>query len=95
MLRLLFSAVSVGGPVLGGLGYGLGVPAMLWAGVALAAVNLLMNVWSGVMRLPLLPGLAMVIGGFVAAPWWYGAALGLLVYTALEAGAELAMARRA
>lgn len=92
-MRLIFTAITIGGPVLGGLGYWLEVPALLWAGVALAAANLFMNVSSGVMRLPLFPGLAMVAGGFVIAPWWYGAALGLLIYTAVEAGLELVMGR--
>lgn len=94
MLRSIFAVITIGGPVLGGLGYWLEMPALLWAGVALAGLNLLMNVSSGAMRLPLLPGLAMVIGGFVVAPWWYGAALGLLIYTAIEAGSEMVMAGR-
>jgi hypothetical protein len=63
--------------------------------VIVAAFNLFMNVASGAMRLPLLPAATILIGAGAWSPWYIGASLGLLVWTAIEALGELPIIRRA
>lgn len=80
---------TLSGPVVGGLGYLGGIVWLVWAGVILCAINLFMNLASGVMKLPLLPVVAIVVGCVLVRPWYVGAAYGLLVYTAIEGIGEL------
>ena len=81
MILLLTSA----GPLLAAMGLLLDVQAVFWVGVAVCGFNLFMNLASGAMNFPLLPGLMMLVGGGVLTPWYWGAALGLVSWTALEA----------
>jgi hypothetical protein len=82
-------ALTAVGPVLGAAGWFLSIPWLFWLGAAFAAVNLFMNLASGVMKLPLLPLLLIVIGAIFLDPWTRGAAAGLLVWTALESLGEV------
>ena len=81
--------ITLSGPILGAGGYFLELPWLLWVGVALCLINLFMNLASGVMKLPVLPIVAVVIGATVVSPWYLGAGYGLLVYTATEAAGEV------
>jgi predicted PurR-regulated permease PerM len=76
---------TLSGPVIGGIGAFGGIHWLFWIGVGLCAVNLFMNVASGVMRVPILPVLFVVVAGFLIKPWFMGAGLGLPAWTALEA----------
>ena len=80
--------VTLVGPVLGGVGWLVQVPWLLWIGVAICTLNLALNLASGVMKLPILPTIFMLVAAVVASPWWYGVAIGLIVYTGLEALGE-------
>jgi hypothetical protein len=77
------------GPALSAVGHYLEWPVVFWLGVLVAAGNLWMDVASEVMKFPIIP-IALVVGGAIMlAPWWYGAAVGLLVWTALDAAGIL------
>lgn len=81
--------ITLSGPIFGAGGYFLELPWLLWVGVALCLVNLFMNLTSGVMKLPVLPTIAVIIGVTVVSPWYLGAGYGLLIYTATEAAGEV------
>ena len=81
--------VTLFGAALGGVGWLIQVPWLLWIGVIVCILNLALNLASGVMKLPILPALFMLVGAVVATPWWYGVAVGLIVYTGLEALGEV------
>jgi uncharacterized membrane protein len=85
---MAFTLLTVAGPVVGGLGFYLGLPILLWIGVAVAGLNLFMNLASGAMNFPLLPGACVIVGGVLLSPWYEGAGVGLLAWTALEAAGE-------
>ena len=86
---LHFSLITFAGPILGIVGLGIDVQALFWIGVIICAFNLFMNLASGVMNFPLIPGVLVVAGGIYWSPWFMGAALGLVVWTGLEALGEL------
>ena len=86
--------VTLSGPILGASGWLGEWPWLFWLGAALSALNLLLNLASGAMRLPLLPAVAALIGAVLADSWFAGAAAGLLLYTAIEGVSEL-FAKRA
>jgi hypothetical protein len=88
-MGLLFTAFTAAGPIIGGLGYFAEMPILFWIGVVLAAANLVMNLVSGAMNFPLLPIIFVVGGSLTIGPWYAGAGVGLLVWTALEAAGEL------
>ncbi|MBA3449213.1 MAG: hypothetical protein H0T56_16730 [Pseudaminobacter sp.] len=79
---LLFVA---SGPTLSVIGYLAEWPVLFWLGVALALINLWMDGMSGVMKFPILPLLFVIFGAATLSPWWYGSAVGVLAWTALEA----------
>jgi len=81
--------ITLLGPALGGIGWLIPLPWLLWIGVAVCTLNLALNLASGVMKLPILPAICMLVGAVVATPWWYGVAVGLIVYTGLEALGEV------
>jgi len=81
--------ITLLGPALGGIGWLIQLPWLLWIGVAVCTLNLALNLASGVMKLPILPAICMLVGAVVATPWWYGVAVGLIVYTGLEALGEV------
>lgn len=80
---------TLSGPALGGIGWFADVRWLFWVGVALCAVNLFLNVASGVMKAPILPALVMIFAGAFLHPWYLGAAVGLLAWTALEVVGEV------
>ena len=85
----LFTLFTIAGPIAGGIGFYFGWPILFWIGVALAGLNLFMNLASGAMNFPLFPLIAAGIGGLFLTPWYFGAAAGLLVYTAIEGLGEV------
>ena len=87
-MNLVF-LITLSGPILGASGYFLEMLWLLWVGVAVCLLNLFMNLASGVMKLPVLPIVAVVIGATVVSPWYLGAGYGLLVWTAIEAAGEV------
>lgn len=90
-----FIAFTASGPLIGWVGLTIDLPAMFWIGIAVCAVNLFMNLASGVMKLPVLPGVLIVGGMLLWKPWLVGAALGLLLWTTVESFGELvSMLRR-
>jgi len=82
------------GPVLGGAGWFLQVPWLFWIGVAICLMTLALNLASGILKLPLFPVLFVGITAFVVTPWYVGAGLGLVIWTALEAVGEVIGLRR-
>ena len=86
--------VTALGPVLGGAGWFLQIPWLFWVGVAFCVVTLALNLASGVMRLPLFPVLFVGVTAFLVNPWYAGAGLGLVIWTALEAIGEVIGLRR-
>jgi len=84
-----FTAFTLSGPAIGGLGWYFELPWIFWTGVALAAINLSLNLGSGVLRLPVLPAAAIILGMMLTDPWLTGAAIGLLVYTVIEGVGDL------
>lgn len=81
--------ITLSGPILGTGGYLLELSWLFWIGIALCLINLFMNLASGVMKFPVLPTAAVVVGVAVVSPWYLGAGYGLLVWTAIEAGGEI------
>jgi hypothetical protein len=79
---------------LGGIGYFLNLPWLFWIGVVLAFANLAMNGLSGAMRFPVLPLVFIVAAALFLSPWYVGAGVGLLVWTAVEAIGELTWGAR-
>ena len=75
---------TVSGPVLGGIGWFADIRWLFWGGVVICAVNLFMNIASGVMKLSILPTLIIIVTGLFLKPWYFGAGVGLLVWTSLE-----------
>jgi hypothetical protein len=80
--------VTLVGPILGCVGWLVQAPWLLWVGIAVCTLNLVLNLASGVMKLPILPAIFMLVAAVATSPWWYGVAIGLLVYTGLEALGE-------
>lgn len=78
------------GPALGWLGCFFDSPVLFWTGVSVAIVNLTMNLLSGAMRLPILPGMFIGAGYLLYGRDEVGAALGLLAWTTLESAGEIA-----
>ena len=70
--------------LLGCLGYFTDIFWLFWLGAALAFLNALLDTISG-MRFPWLRIGAVGIGVFTIEPWYFGAAVGLLIMTAIEA----------
>ena len=61
----------------------------MWIGVALAAINLLINLASGAMKFPILPLVFVLISAVLLKPWYLGAGIGLLAWTFIEGAGEL------
>ena len=88
---LLFTA---GGPLLGVCGWFSQIMWLFWIGVAVCVLTLLLNMASGVMKLPVLPVLFMAIAAALLTPWYVGLGVGLIAWTALESVGELIGLRR-
>ncbi len=85
----VFFAVTAIGPTLAAAGYFGGLGWLFWIGAAFCAFNLFMNVASGAMKFPLIPGIFMFAFAMNWTPWFLGVAAGLALYTALEAVSEI------
>ena len=81
--------ITVLGPVLGGAGWFFDLSWLFWIGVAICAITMFINIASRVMKLPILPVLFMGVATALQNPWYEGAGLGLLIWTALEAVGEI------
>ena len=85
----MITAFTASGPIIGGVGYFLSLPILFWIGGVLAAIVLFMNLASGAMSFPILPLLFVIVGGVFLTPWYVGAGVGLLAWTAIEAAGEV------
>ncbi len=81
--------ITVAGPLLGTGGWLSQTMWLFWVGVAICVVTLILNMASGVMRLPVLPVLFMAIAAGLLNPWYLGLGMGLIAWTAFEAVGEL------
>ncbi len=86
--------VTVAGPVLGVCGWLFQSTVLFWVGVAVCALTLVMNLLSGVMRLPVLPAACMAIAAALLSPWYLGLAVGLVTWTTVEAFGEMVGLRK-
>ena len=84
-----FTLFTLSGPIIGAIAWFSATQWLLWVGVALAVVNLALNLASGAMKAPVLPLVAVVATAVAVHPWYLGAGLGLLAYTAIEGLGEL------
>jgi hypothetical protein len=87
--------LTAAGHILGCIGWFADIEWLFWVGVALCALTLFLNLASGVMKLPVLPALFMIVAAFLLGPWYVGLGVGLLAWTAVEAGGEVIGMRRA
>lgn len=78
-------AVTALGPLLGATSWLFGLTWVFWAGVVVCVLTLLMDMQSGMMKLLILPLAMVAIGSGIWSPWWFGAAIGLMAWTALDA----------
>lgn len=85
---------TASGPLLGAAAWYLSLSWFFWAGVALCAINLFLNIASGVMKLPILPVLFMAVAAALLSPWYVGFGAGLLIWTALESVGEVVGLKR-
>ena len=84
-----FTLFTLSGPLVVVIGWFLSVHWLLWLGVVLATINLIMNLASGAMKLPILPAVFMLVAAVLLSPWYLGVGVGLLVWTVLEGAGEL------
>lgn len=81
---VIFTLITLAGPVVATLGYHMEIESVFWIGVGLAVLNLLMNLASGAMKFPIFPLVCMVMAGLLLKPYHFGAAVGLLAWTLIE-----------
>jgi hypothetical protein len=86
---VIFTAFTLSGPVLGAIGLYFELATVFWVGLGLALLNLFMNLASGAMKLPILPSIFAIAAAAILSPWYFGASIGLLAYTAFEGLSEL------
>lgn len=84
-----FTVFTLSGPLIGAAGFFLGWSWLFWIGVALSVINLVLNVASGVMKLPVLPVVCIIAGAIFYESPVTGAGLGLLAWTLLEGVGEI------
>ena len=82
--------VTLAGPLLGASGWLVQSTWLLWVGVFICTITLLLNLASGVMKLPILPAAFMAVSAVLVSPWYVGVGVGLIAWTALEAIGEIA-----
>ena len=82
--------VTLAGPLLGAIGWFVPSTWLLWVGVVICTITLLLNLASGVMKLPILPAVFMAVSAVLVSPWYLGVGVGLIAWTALEAIGEIA-----
>lgn len=83
---IVFTSVAA---LAGGVGYFADIRWLFWVGAGLSALNLFMNLASGAMKFPILPLLCMSIGATISKEWFFGACVGLVVWTIFESGGEI------
>ena len=86
---MVFTLFTLSGPVVAGIGFYLDFEIAFWIGVALAGLNLFMNLASGVMKFPILPLIIVVVAGVYLKPAFFGSAVGLLAWTLIEGLSEI------
>lgn len=86
--------LTAAGPALGVGGWFTNLMWPFWLGTALCVLTLLLNMASGVMKLPVLPALFMAIAAALVSPWHVGLAVGLIAWTALESIGEVVGLRK-
>ena len=85
---------TASGPLLGAAAWFFSLSWLFWVGVALCAINLFLNIASGVMKLPVLPVLFMAVAAAFLSPWYVGFGTGLLIWTELESVGEVVGLKR-
>ncbi|MEA2872004.1 MAG: hypothetical protein QOH67_1980 [Hyphomicrobiales bacterium] len=85
---MLFTLLTALGPIVAAAGYYFDLSVIFWIGVALAAFNLFMNLASGALKFPWIELGVVAIGSLIFSPWYFGAGIGLVAATALEAIGE-------
>lgn len=78
-------AVTALGPLLGAASWLFGLSWIFWTGVAVCGLTLALDMQSGSMKLPVLPVALMAIASGIWSPRWFGAAIGLMAWTTLDA----------
>tara|TARA_R110001592_G_scaffold55982_3_gene170935 strand:- start:325 stop:615 length:291 start_codon:yes stop_codon:yes gene_type:complete len=86
--------ITAAGPILGAIGLYGGIDWLFWSGIVIALLALFLNLASGILKAPVLPGLCVVVGAAAITPWYHGAGVGLLVWTALETAGEIVGLRK-
>ena len=86
-MKMLIFLLS--GPLILALGYLFGYVVVFWIGAAICAINLFLNVASGVMSFPVLPIVIMYFTTFFVHPWFVASAIGLGIWTSSEAVGEI------
>lgn len=81
--------ITVAGPIIGASGWFSETMWLFWVGVVICAITLLLNIASGVMKLPILPVLFMLIVAAILSPWYVGLGAGLVIWTTLESIGEI------
>ena len=81
--------LTVSGPIVGAVGWFTDITWLFWVGTGLCVLTLVLNMASGVMKLPILPVLLMVVAAVLVKPWYLGVSVGLIGWTALESIGEL------
>ncbi|MCG6903586.1 MAG: hypothetical protein LJE68_12980 [Rhodobacter sp.] len=81
--------VTICGPTIAAFGFFIGSMPVFWVGTAICVLNLFLNFASDVMKLPILPAIFIVVAIPFFSTWYLGAAIGLAIYTAVEAVGDL------
>jgi len=82
--RPMFVLFHFIGPVMGMAGHWSGLSWVFWIGVALCGLILWLDGASEVVRAPVLQTFFMAVGSATVDPWYVGAGLGLVGWTAVD-----------
>ena len=72
------------GPIIGVVGILVEIQWLFWMGVAVCILVLWLDGISGAMKFPIIPGALMIVGAIVLDPWYFGAGVGLMLWTATD-----------
>ena len=82
--------ITVAGPLVASVGWFLQSAWIYWFGVIVCVITMLLNMAVGAMRLPVLPIVVMTLAAnYFREPWYFGAAIGLVGWTTLDAIGEV------